>query len=1185
MKRLIISLLVIVTTLNSFGARVQVNVSGLEPSDSATISIASYLYLETKTVTSNGEFSFTDIPDGTHSVKIEAAGYSSSPAKSVLVSNGNVSPTEPIKLVVTKLSETPDEWSFSWEEDGSPAGYTQTSHINKPSEIEFLGKKIVPADVPSFAILEKDYHIYLDNDVEMWTQEYAYRLVETLKTLPVNYNYRPYAVFHLTSNHVADDITVVDKGEGYDVTISKDVFYYANPFLVDLDGVRGKLFSKRLHHALTNFITDFGNDIFTANTIFEKRFGCQILNVNYEELTKGITNETDTHFQNFFPSEIVSIINMFEELPEGFHSTPHLKYLLRRINGMPHPLYPEAAAVAWPVDNGYIEFTEKAFGGNNENFETLRLILHEKSHFLWAFVFSDEIKNEWIEIGGWYKDANASDGWTTTKDVEFVSAYAHAHNPDEDMAESIAFYLKNPDKLKSRAPEKYDFICNRIMHGTRYISKIPDHLTFEVLNLYPDYDYPGKIKSLKVSSTGAADADKTVTVDIEINDMDGYEDSASHAFVRLTSPMFKLEDGTDGSQYVDVHMSPIDATGHKLRGVVTISKYSKSGHWTAGDIIISDIQGYQRFEGQNDCVFDLFVNNSLEDLTPPKYEGNLKYILTDSIIEGHNAKNLQIRFKVSDNVGFKSIMSRLQFPGSSYSLDTYGEYSEQTGEGIINVPITEYFRTGDYYINHVSLTDIAGNNIWHTFSKDENDYPIETIHIETTDPDTSYPEIDLQRITVYAEPTHPEAPDGETLVTISFYGRDDKSGFGTCNYRLRDPQGTDHFEYFYHRNFYNLYFDGEPTVWEHYLIKVVLPQGSAPGIWGLAQMTVADKAFNEYTYNFVETLIFQPDDNTSDYELFADIEDSSIIFGINSQSDSQFSYKWRIIHELSGLEIKGNSESPARAISRTAPSDQLIRADLTNIPSGDLILIVEVLGEDDKVLAVKSRRIAYEEPVIQPESITLSKNEWAGKVGDTVTLEATVLPDNTTDKSIVWNSSDETVASVDGDGNVTALKVGNVDINATCGNISAVCHVTVEPILVESLELDPDRWTGNIGDSFQITAKITPENSTDGSMEWRTSDETIASVDQTGYVTILKSGTCVITASTVDGSNLKAECTIVSGISGIDEIFSEDNIAFDVYNLQGIILKKQTIKSELLNLAPSIYIVKTEKSTKTVLIK
>ena len=58
----------------------------------------------------------------------------------------------------------------------------------------------------------------------------------------------------------------------------------------------------------------------------------------------------------------------------------------------------------------------------------------------------------------------------------------------------------NPDKLRSRALAKYEFIRDYIMQGTIYLSKIREDLTFEVLNLFPDYDYPGKInsKELKV---------------------------------------------------------------------------------------------------------------------------------------------------------------------------------------------------------------------------------------------------------------------------------------------------------------------------------------------------------------------------------------------------------------------------------------------------------------------------------------------------------------------------------------------------------------------------------------------------------------------------------------------------------------------------------------------------------------
>ena len=478
----------------------------MEKGDKAILSIASGTYLASIPVSENGTFTFANVPDGKHSVKAEATGYNVMEAMTVIVKNNSVTPSQPLKIAITKMSKNPDSWTFEWKEDGSPSGHTTTAHKNEPAEIEFLGKMIVPADVPSFSILKEKYNIVLANDEKPWSQEYAYRMVETMKTLPLFYakykELKP-AKFSLTADHLADDISVVPIEGGYEVRISEDAFYYANPFLVDLDGKRGRLFSKRLHHALTNYITDFGRNISNVNDILSERFGCSILNIDYTELTKPTTQEDAACFQQFKPAELVSIINMFEEFPDGFRKVPHLKYLLRRQNGHDHPLYPDAAAVAWPtLENGYIEFMEKAFGGNSQELATQRLILHEKTHFLWEHVFSEEIKADWIELGGWYVDPNAPEGWSTTKTTEFVSAYAHGKNPNEDMAESVADYVKNPAILMSRSVGKYEFIRDRIMHGVRYITTVPDHLSFEVLNLWPDYDFPGKIKRASITVDG-----------------------------------------------------------------------------------------------------------------------------------------------------------------------------------------------------------------------------------------------------------------------------------------------------------------------------------------------------------------------------------------------------------------------------------------------------------------------------------------------------------------------------------------------------------------------------------------------------------------------------------------------------------------------------------------------------------
>lgn len=950
--------------------KVSVILTGLEDGDCVSVTISSSEYLASLKVTESGKLEFQNVPEGTHFVKAEANGYETGVAQKVIVdANGNVIPQEPLKIAITKQSDDPNKWNFSWTEDESVGGYTTTTNVNQPVEIEFLGKKIVPSDVSSSGVLLNTYNIILSDEEELWTQEYAYRMVETFKTLPVDYSSITPSKFILSAEHIADDISVDNQGEGCVVKISKDAFCFANPFLVNLDGVRGRLFSKRLHHALTNFITDFGRDEGRVDQILWQRFGCHILDVDYENLTAGITNEDAACFQKFEPAELVSIINMYEELPEGFHKIPHLNYLIRRQNGHKHPLYPEAAAVAWPVDNGYIEFMENAFGGNAQNFETLRLILHEKTHFLWAFTFSEEIKKDWIEIGGWYRDPNASDEpdlqWSTTKDVEFVSAYAHAKNPNEDMAESVAFYLKDPEALQARSINKFNFIRDRIMHGTRYISSIPDYLTFEVLNLWPDYDYPGKIKSVNIEVTGAPEEDKVVKMDIELFDMEGYQDEASGAYTRITSPTFYDKKGDKYSQFVDISLSPVDGDGHHLYGEVSIGKYSKKGHWTFGDIITTDLQGNERYEGRNDCVTDLYVNNPLEDVEPAEYEsGSLEYEVTKTMVDGHPCQNLKVTYKVADNIGISKTTARIYADvegfntGGTDLTDQYGTYDENTHTAEINFIIPEFYPSGNYYISQITFYDAAGTEKWIPFSESPLHEPVKKIYIETTNPDTEAPEIDLNRIVVYAEPTHPEAPDGETLVTINFYARDNISGFGPCYYHFRDPQGVLHGNYwFYHENFGGLFYDGDPTAWSNYKITHILPQGSAPGIWGLGQMYVADHACNERYYNFVETLIFEPDDSDTDYVLFANLDDNDMLnLSLTSETLNGYGYTYRIISDENGQELNGSLTAEQRAKTRSAAHyDKSV--DISSLPDGKIIVIINVVDADNKVMAVRSQSL------------------------------------------------------------------------------------------------------------------------------------------------------------------------------------------------------------------------------------
>ena len=131
-----------------------------------------------------------------------------------------------------------------------------------------------------------------------------------------------------------------------------------------------------------------------------------------------------------------------------------------------------------------------------------------------------------------------------------------------------------------------------------------------------------------------------------------------------------------------------------------------------------------------------------------------------------------------------------------------------------------------------------------------------------------------------------------------------------------------------------------------------------------------------------------------------------------------------------------------------------------------------------------------------------------------MTLIATVLPENVTDPTVLWQSSDNTIATVDNNGVVTTVAHGECDITASCGDVSATCHITVlvPVVLPESIELDPTEAVLAVGETLTIIVTVLPENVTDPSVSWQSSDSAVATVDDNGVVTAVAPGDCDVTA-------------------------------------------------------------------------
>ena len=160
-------------------------------------------------------------------------------------------------------------------------------------------------------------------------------------------------------------------------------------------------------------------------------------------------------------------------------------------------------------------------------------------------------------------------------------------------------------------------------------------------------------------------------------------------------------------------------------------------------------------------------------------------------------------------------------------------------------------------------------------------------------------------------------------------------------------------------------------------------------------------------------------------------------------------------------------------------------------------------------------QITVKNPVVLAESVVLDPVEAELQIGSSITIAATVLPENVTNPLLKWYSSDETVAIVNKNGFVTAVGPGTCDITATCGNAVGTCHVTVtEPIIfAESVELFPSEAVLQVDEIIGIKATILPENMPYPRLDWRSSDESVATVSKKGFVTAVGPGSCDITAT------------------------------------------------------------------------
>ena len=224
---------------------------------------------------------------------------------------------------------------------------------------------------------------------------------------------------------------------------------------------------------------------------------------------------------------------------------------------------------------------------------------------------------------------------------------------------------------------------------------------------------------------------------------------------------------------------------------------------------------------------------------------------------------------------------------------------------------------------------------------------------------------------------------------------------------------------------------------------------------------------------------------------------------------------------------------------------------------------------------------------LTPGTVTLNK-------GQKQKLTATITPDYATEKTVQYNSSNGTIASISKTGNIKAKKKGSTTITATVAsksngqaiNRQATINVTVKQPL-KKITIKPSRLTLEKGSSQQIKAIKSPVNADDAQLTFKSSNEAIATVNQAGSITAKSEGTAIITIAN-KASGKKKTCKVTVVDTKCYELILDDELEVGkTYQAQAVRkegLKKQTVSKE--TSTPRLYykssnpkVIKVDKKT------
>ena len=208
---------------------------------------------------------------------------------------------------------------------------------------------------------------------------------------------------------------------------------------------------------------------------------------------------------------------------------------------------------------------------------------------------------------------------------------------------------------------------------------------------------------------------------------------------------------------------------------------------------------------------------------------------------------------------------------------------------------------------------------------------------------------------------------------------------------------------------------------------------------------------------------------------------------------------------------------------------------------------------------------------VKVQQITLTPSSSSVVVGESLQIAAKVLPENATNATLKWKITPENILKpTAAPGQFMAQQVGEALVRAEAvdgSGASAVCKVVVKPRLVQSISLNATQKVLVVGDSFTLTATLSPENATNRNVIWKLVGGDAISLSNTGVVQAKKVGEALVRAEATDGSGVSAVCKVVVKprlVQSISLMLEKDTVAVgDLFTVTADVLPKNATNSTL----------------------